>query len=154
MKFSTREDIAAPIEDVFAALTEFDMLERAALRRGLEVTRTDTLTAPGPGMGWQVQFDFRGKHRVLNTELVHLTPPEVMGFKSEVGGLHGLTAVDLVPLSPGQTRMAVAVELAPHSVSARVFLQTLRLIKARLTRQFASAVTRFAREVEAGTFRK
>ena len=34
MKLSTREDIAASIDAVFAELTDFDGFERAALRRG------------------------------------------------------------------------------------------------------------------------
>ena len=37
MKFSTKEDIDAPIDAVFDMLCEFDQFERAAMRRGAEV---------------------------------------------------------------------------------------------------------------------
>ena len=49
MKFSTRTDIAAPVEFVFAQLSDFPGFEAAARRRGAEVTRLDTLAAPGRG---------------------------------------------------------------------------------------------------------
>ena len=51
MKFSTKEDIDAPIDAVFQMLCDFETFERAAMRRGAEVHRTDTKTTPGVGMG-------------------------------------------------------------------------------------------------------
>lgn len=154
MKFSTKEDIAAPIDEVFAAVSDFDAMERAILRRGAEVTRTDSLAAPAPGMSWEARFTFRGKTRELLTELTAYAPPEGLAAKSSVSGLDGITEVELVQLSPRQTRMHVALELKPATLSARVFLQTLRLAKAKITQRFKSGIHRFAREVEAGTFRK
>ena len=47
MKFSTREDIEAPIEHVWAQISNFDAFERQALRRGAEIARSDSQGAPG-----------------------------------------------------------------------------------------------------------
>jgi len=154
MKFSTREDIELPVEDVFSVLSDFERMERAALRRGAEVARIDTLAAPGPGMAWTAEFTFRGKRRALRTELAGFQPPETLVVQSAVSGLVGVTTVDLVRLAPRQTRMAVALDLRPQTLSARMFLQTLRLAKTRLSQRFTSGVSRFARELEAGTFHR
>ena len=54
MKLSGRTDIQAPVEFVFDAISDFDFWERAALRRGAEVTRTDKLRQPAPGMSWMI----------------------------------------------------------------------------------------------------
>lgn len=154
MKFSTREDIALPIDEVFGILSDFELMERAALRRGAQVTRLDTLAAPGVGMAWMAEFTFRGKRRALRSELTGFLPPENIVLQSTIGGLTGISTIDLVALSPRQTRMAVAIELRPQTISGRVFLQTLRLAKTRMSQRFKSGVTRFARELEAGTFHR
>ncbi|NND18267.1 MAG: SRPBCC family protein, partial [Silicimonas sp.] len=39
MKISTREDISVPIEDVFAAVSDFGAIERLFQRRGIVIER-------------------------------------------------------------------------------------------------------------------
>lgn len=148
MKFSTREDISAPIEEVFAAVSNFEAAERAVLRRGAQVSRTDALTAPGVGMAWKSRFKFRGKTRDLTAELTEYTRPDTMTVSTDSEGLAGVMSVELVALSPRQTRLAVALELKPKTLTARLFLQSLRLAKSSLTRRFKGGVTRFARDLE------
>ena len=70
MHLSSRTDIEAPLEFVHAALADFDHWERAGMRRGAEVNRTDKLRSPGVGMSWKVRFQFRGKERVVDIRLV------------------------------------------------------------------------------------
>ena len=43
MKLNVRQDIDLPIARVFARLSDFDGWQKAALRRGAEVARTDKL---------------------------------------------------------------------------------------------------------------
>ncbi len=149
MKFSAREDIAAPIGTVFESLSEFESFERAALRRGAEVTRTDNLGAPAPGMTWKTRFPFRGRTRHLTAELVRYDRPEVMEVRSQSTGLFGTLTIDLVQLSPRQTRMHLHLDIRPRTFGARVFLQSLRLAKSTLTRNFKMGVSKFARSIEA-----
>ncbi len=148
MKFSTREDIAAPIERVFDALSDFPRFEREILRRGASVSRIDTLERPGPGMCWISRFTFRGKPREVRSELAEYHPSESLRLLSRVDGLEGVMSVALVQLSPRQTRMFLDLELKPATLSARLFLQSLRLAKATLTRRFKSGTQDFARHIE------
>jgi hypothetical protein len=54
MKLTTREDIEAPMDFVYRALSDTDHWERAALRRGASVARQDLRPTPGPGLPWAV----------------------------------------------------------------------------------------------------
>jgi uncharacterized protein YndB with AHSA1/START domain len=136
MKFSTREDISAPIEQVYDALVDFDAFERAVLRRGLDAVRVDNLSAPGVGMQWKSKFKFRGKPRNMISEVTALDRPERFVLTSQVSGLDAVVSLDLLALSPRQTRVSLDVEIKPTSLSSRLFLQSLRLAKAGLNRRF------------------
>ena len=148
MKFSSQEDIEAPIEFVFAAATDFASFEKQALRRGAEVQRTDNLTVLGPGMAWKAAFPFRGKKRDAEGKLVRCDAPNSLGFISDVAGLHGDLDIELVALSQRRTRVSVEIELTPNSLSARLLLQSLRLAKANLSRRFKKRVANFSMDVE------
>ncbi|MDB0052652.1 hypothetical protein N9F04_02830 [Ascidiaceihabitans sp.] len=50
MKFSTREDVEAPIDQAFALIGDFGAYELSAMRLGAEVRRMDDMTKPGAGM--------------------------------------------------------------------------------------------------------
>ena len=52
MKLEAKHDVEAPAAFVFAQLADFEGWERAAMRRGADVTRLDTLRTVGPGMTW------------------------------------------------------------------------------------------------------
>ena len=82
MKFSAREDIDGAIEDVFRFLTDFEAFERQAIRRNVDVQRTDSLRQPGVGMEWHTQFRLRGRVRQLDITLSALEPPKAWCFKA------------------------------------------------------------------------
>ena len=148
MKFSSQEDIEAPIEFVFQAATDFASFEKQALRRGAEVQRTDRLTELGPGMAWKATFPFRGKRRSADGKLVTCDAPNALAFVSDIGGMHGDLDIEFVALSQRRTRVSVELELIPNSLSARLLLQSLRLAKANLSRRFKKRIEHFAEDVE------
>ena len=86
MKFSTKEDIEAPIEAVFEMLCDFESVEWAAMRRGAEVQRSDTKTAIGVGMSWRGTFNLRGKRRQVDIEMVTFDKPNEMVFECRSPG--------------------------------------------------------------------
>ncbi|MGD9864590.1 MAG: SRPBCC family protein [Pseudodonghicola sp.] len=148
MKFSSKEDIEAPIDTVFAALSEFEAFERSAIRRGIVVDRVDESAPMAAGLAWNAAFDLRGKPRKLHLKLAEYDPPNGMRFDSESFGLEGDLVIELVALSPKRTRMGIALELSPKTLSARLFLQSLKLAKANLTKRFKQKVSEFAKSIE------
>ncbi|MBQ0766899.1 MAG: SRPBCC family protein [Sulfitobacter litoralis] len=148
MKFSTKEDIDAPIDAVFEMLCEFDQFERAAMRRGAEVQRVDQLAEPGVGMLWEAAFDMRGKRRALQVEMDRFERPTEMKLETRSQGLTGDMSFDLVALSRSRTRIMVALDLKPQNLSARLLVQSLKLAKNALTKKFKKRVGDYAKDMD------
>jgi carbon monoxide dehydrogenase subunit G len=148
MKFSTREDINAPIERVFEMLSDFRVYERNALRRGADVKRIDGLTETGVGMKWKAAFVVRGKPRQVEITLSEFDQPNRMVFWSASTGLSGQFSMDLVAMSRTRTRVSVALDLKPQNLSARVLIQSLRLAKSNLNKRFKQRVAEICSGIE------
>lgn len=148
MKFASKEDIAAPIDAVFTMLADFDSFERAAMRRGAEVQRTDNLRAPGPGMSWNARFMLRGRERRISVVLSTYDPPNQMVFTGGSPGLEAEMVIDLVALSRQRTRMSVSLKLSPKTLSARLMVQSLKLARSNLNRRFKLRLADYARITE------
>ena len=148
MHFTAKEDIEGPIDRVFAMLSDFESYERAAMRRGAEVERTDKLRAPGVGMAWQARFKLRGRDRNVALTLAALDPPNGMRVDFGSQGLDGDMTIDLLAMSRNRTRMTLAIELRPKTLSARLMVQSLKLARANLTKRFALRVAEFAKDLE------
>lgn len=146
MKLSAREDIEAPLEQVFAALSDFEVWENAALRRGAEVTRTGRGGASGPA--WQVAFRYRGKPRQMTIRLTGVDAPHRIGFAAQSANVEGTLTFELFQLSARRTRLTVVTEVRPRTLPARLVIQSIRLAKGRLQRRYADRVSRLCRAVE------
>ena len=148
MKFSTKEDVEAPIEAVFDMLCDFESFERSAMRRGAEVQRVDTMYKPGVGMTWNAVFPLRGKRRELTIEVVTFDRPNEIVIDSMSQGLAGQMSFELMPLSRNTTRVLVALEVKPLNLSARLWVQSLKLAKATLSKKYKDRVAEYARGME------
>ncbi len=148
MKFSTREDIEAPIDFVFDQISDFEAFERSALRRGAEIERRDDLKAPGPGMAWEAKFRWRGRERELEFELTTLDKPDKMVMTSLSNAMGGYLKIDLVALSRGRTRIHYIVEIKPKNLTSRLLIQSLKLARGRLNKKFHKGVQDYGKELE------
>ena len=146
MELTAREDIEAPQDRVFALMSDFDRIERQAMRRGAEVTRT--APGPGAGMAWHTRFTFRGKPREADITLTEHAPPDRMVFESRTGGLDAVLTLEVVALSPTRTRINVTSVLGARSLSARLFLQSLKLAKGGIDTRFRKRVGDLAAAME------
>ena len=148
MKFSTKEDIDVPIDAAFVMLCDFETFERAAMRRGADVQRTDTLAALAVGMGWRGTFNMRGKRREVEMEMITFDKPNEMACECNSQGLMTLMSTELVALSKNRTRVMMSVDIKPLNLSARLLVQSLKLAKTSLTRKFKLRVSEFAKTLE------
>ncbi|MDQ7072044.1 MAG: SRPBCC family protein [Rhodobacterales bacterium] len=148
MKFSTKEDIEAPIAHVFSKISDFDSFENSARRRGAEIARADNMEDTGVGMCWDVGFMMRGKQRQIVIELEGYDAPNTLEFVSRSKGLGGIMTVDLVALSRGRTRLGLDLELNPQTLSARLLVQSLKLARGNLNKRFHLRVADYAKDME------
>jgi uncharacterized protein YndB with AHSA1/START domain len=148
MQVTATEDVAAPIDHVFAELTAFDALERQALRRGIDVRRNFRTAMPNIGEGWEAQFRFRGKERSAKIELEQYVAPQVLQFSGKSGGLKTNTHIELVPLSPNRTRVNLVFKMAPKTLSARLLVQSFKLARSSINKRFKKRMSQYARDIE------
>lgn len=148
MELTAREDIEAPLDRVFAEITDFEGIERQVLRRGIAVQRTNDTGEAAQGMAWQAGFKFRGKTRTADIEIADFNAPEQMVFQSVSGGLEARTIVDLVALSRSRTRIGVSTDFSAKTLSARLLLQSLKLAKGGLDKRFKTRMAHLAKDLE------
>lgn len=149
MHFSTQQDVAAPIAQVFASLTRFEVYERAAMRRGAEVVRKDGLGAAAVGARWDARFMLRGKERELAIEIAAFEPPTDMVLSLNSKNITGAVRFELFALTKNRTRMTVETDVRPLTLAARLFIQSLSLTKAALNKRYRTRIADFAAEIEA-----
>lgn len=149
MKLSGRTDIGAPVAFVFAALSDFEAWERAAMRRGADVHRTDKLRNPGPGMTWQARFAWRGRERQLQVRLTKMVTSLNLALDFDGPSVQGNMNIELVELSAKRTRMLMQVDLKPRTLAARLFIQSMKLTKNRVQRKYDARLQGIAKDIEA-----
>lgn len=148
MKLATKKDIEAPIAQVWAALSDFEAWETAAMRRGVEVERTDKMPRPGIGMSWRSAFQFRGRSRKATVQVTDMQGPTVLGIGLGTDAVDVGSKVELIEMSARRTRIHVTAEVKPRSLGARLFLQSLRLARNKVDRKFDSKIGLMALELE------
>lgn len=147
MKFSTREDIEAPINYVFAQVSDFAAFERRAMRQGADVIRRPE-DAVAQGTVWDIKFNFRGRDRKAEAVLTLLDQPQAFTIDSASDGLNASTEIELIALSQTRTRVLVSFDLRAKTLTARLLVQSLKLAKSKMTKRFNGRVLDFAEEIE------
>lgn len=149
MRLITKKDIDAPVAFVYKFLTDFDSLERHAMRRGADVNRTDKLREAGPGMTWIVKFRYRGKERTVSIRVDAMDGPNQLVMASFSPVVERQCKLDLLEMAAKRTRLQVTLDSQPKSFAARLFFQSLKLAMGRLERNLKKQTAHLAAEIEA-----
>ena len=100
-------------------------------------------------MAWTARFDYRGKSRKADLTLSEMVEPSHLGFSLLSDAIEIVSRVELIEMSAKRTRIIVDSEIKPRSLGARLFLQSLRLARARIDRKFDQRAAQLAGEIEA-----
>lgn len=148
MELTGREDIDVPIAQAFEMLTDVEVYERSALRRGADVTRLDSLSQAGVGAKWEVAFQFRGKPREAQIEMTGFDAPNEIEMKAILQGLEADIKIELVALSRTRTRIQFWSGMKANSLSARLLLQSLKLARGNLNKRMAKRMATLRDDLE------
>lgn len=149
MRLSTREDIEAPLSYVFGLCSDTAPWERAAIRRGVDVVRTDRLTGTQPGMSWTIAGKWRGKRRRGVLKLVTLDPLHAMVFQGSSESIDLNVEMEFVELSARRSRIILRTDIKPRSLAARLVVQSMKLTRGRIEQKYEAKVSMLCKEIEA-----
>ena len=149
MRFSVRQEVEGPQERVFAALSDHAALERMARERGVEVTRTDEMDGPAPGMTWEIRFEYRGKARAATLVLTEYDPPERLTCNAVSEGLEVAIVLDLEALSEARTLVKLDMDLSAKTMASRLLIQPLKVGRGAIEKRLQSAAADYAKKIEA-----
>ncbi|NOX38949.1 MAG: hypothetical protein GXP05_00070 [Alphaproteobacteria bacterium] len=147
MKFIGKTDINASLNDTFAVFADFGFFESIASKSGAKTVRTDELTAPGPGMSWQTEVDFRGKPRKLQVELVDYDPPHSLNFMANSDRYKIEINVALSRSAAKWTDASLKLDVSAKSITGRITLQSARVKKKALQARFQSGVDKLGLKI-------
>lgn len=148
MKLTAKYELEAPSAFVFDQLADFDGWERAAMRHGADVMRTDSLAKIGAGAAWDAKFRYRGKMREVTIRLDALQPKSAMGLTGISRLADAVMAIEVMDLGATHTRMQARLDITPKTMAARIYVQSLRLARSRVERSFAQRIAQLAAEIE------
>ena len=148
MKFTKSEDVEMDQDALFAKVSNFSMFERLIIRRGVSLERVAGTPENAVGMAWDSDFQFRGKKRSARIEITEYDAPNLLKFHAKSQNIEVRFEIDLTALSAKRTRMAVTSVLDPKSLSARLFVQSMKLGRSKLNKRYSQRVRQFASELE------
>lgn len=148
MQFFAHEDVEAPVDFVFAEVSNFPALERAALRRGVDVQRTDNMSQTDIGMTWAASYELRRTKMSMALELTRFEPPNALVIEGDSATLGGLITLDVLALSRMRTRISLKVDVHARTLPARLFLQSFKLARVHPGVTFKRKAASFAAGIE------
>jgi hypothetical protein len=148
MKLTTKTDLEAPANFVYAMLTDYPTWEREAVRRGVEIERPADMPLSGIGSGWRIRAPYRGKLRKLLIRLDAAAPDEALSFGLDSPSVDGTADIELTVLSPRRSRLRVTVNIRPKTLAARLFINTMRLARRRVDARLESRIKSLAARIE------
>ena len=84
-------------------------------------------------------------------ELENVVEPSLLAFDNKTKGAVMTFEVQIMPLSPSQTRLRTVLDIRARSLPARLVLQSMRLVRPRINGRIDAALRKLATRIEAET---
>ena len=71
-----------------------------------------------------------------------------MALTGKSAPVDGMLHIDVLDLAAKRCRIELRLEVRPKTIAARIYVQSLRLVRSRVERGFAQRVAQLAAEIE------
>ncbi|MDQ1899651.1 hypothetical protein RAH32_04235 [Paracoccus sp. WLY502] len=149
MKFSTRFDSDQPSAELFGIISDFSRSERSLRARGAQVRRIDPAQDPGTGLGWIIDFNWRGQGRKVRLDVTRFDRPSHITLDGHSDQFDLSINMTVVALSRVKSRLLFETEIRPRTMRARLLLQTAKLGKSQLGRKYDQRIADFLTHLRA-----
>ncbi|MGB3556327.1 MAG: SRPBCC family protein [Jannaschia sp.] len=146
MHFSASQDVAAPIDAVWACLTDPDWLEARVGARVADLTQVPA----GPiaaGTVWTGQASIAGRTHSAEVRVTSMEAPRRMVLEGRTGGLRADLVAELRVLSPVATRLTLTTDVSANTLSAKLMLKTAGLAQGSLSEGYDARIARLGEEI-------
>lgn len=148
MKFKVSDDVEAPADRVWAGFTDFTTIEADVRARNADLARVGDWRVPTEGARWRGSVPVRGKSRAIDATITAFRPEDMLVVESRIGGMNCHYQASFFALSNSVTRVAVELDLAASTLSARLLLQSMKVARRRVIQRLEGAVVRQGEAVE------
>ena len=148
MKFVAKQDVELPQQTLFDRMADFQMFERVALRRGVDVVRTGSLASKS-GIKWDCKFEFRTRKRDACVQVTEFNSPDHLAFLVTNTALNIKLEIMLSALSKKQSRLLVTSVIEPKTLAARLLVQSMKLTRSKYNQRYQKRVAEVANELAA-----
>ncbi len=135
MQFTTKEDLDIPIEDAFDLLSDYEVFERMAMRRGIEVRRNEPELPMGLGTSWKIDFAWRGKDIKMRAKIAQFDRPDNITLDVVTQGLDIIIKFEFVALSRKRTRLNLVTDIDARTLPMRLLVQSMKLARSNIDRK-------------------
>ena len=146
MQFGAKKDVALPQQVFFDRMADFQMFERVAIQRDVDVTRRGSM-ASAEGLKWDCTFKYRRRVRKACVHLKTFNAPENMVFSVTNPALDIRLEITFTALSKTQTRFQVSAILKPKTLTARLLVQSMKMTRSKYNQRFQKRVAEVANEL-------
>jgi hypothetical protein len=81
-------------------------------------------------------------------KVMDMAPEHRLAFECIGTPAEGDLMIEMAEMGPRRTRLVATLEIRPRTLAARLFLQSLRLAKAKVTRRFALRLSQVSADIE------
>ena len=149
MKLTAKTDLEAPLEYLHAYLCDHTIWAREAMmRRGVDIDRPDDMPLTGVGAGWRIKVPFRGRVRKILLRVDEIVQDQILAYSFEGQALVGTLVLETRALSARRSRLKVMIDVKPKTLSARLFLNTLRLARRKVEERMDKRVGQLGARIE------